>query len=482
MAIAIVILILVVLTVVFHFASPWYFTPIASNWTTIDTTIDITFWVTGIVFILVNLFLAYCVYRFRFKKSQKAAYEPENRKLEIWLSVITTIGVVAMLAPGLWVWNDFVHPPDDAYEVEVIGQQWTWTYRFPGEDGKLGKADNQLISVNNPFGLSEDDPYGADDILINSNELHLPVDKPVKILQRSKDVLHNFSIPQFRVKMDLVPGLTSYFWFTPTKTGTYEIFCQELCGVAHYLMRGKIVVEQQQEFEQWLQQQPTFIASIENRTVDLVAGEAQYQICVSCHGVNGEGMQALNGPAISNLSPWYLKRQLVYFKHKIRGDETKDPVGAPMAAIAQTLVDEQQINNLVAYIEQLPDPQQISLTEANSERGETLYKNCGLCHGANGEGNYALSAPRLAGQHDWYLKRQLQNFSDNIRGAHPQDMFGNQMLLMVKSLKTDKDLDDIVAYIGTLSADSKNVGNQSPTLSESSATELFASEQIKEDE
>ncbi|TKB44899.1 cytochrome c oxidase subunit II [Thalassotalea mangrovi] len=463
MAIAIVILILVVLTVVFHFVSPWWFTPIASNWTFIDTTIDITFWVTGIVFILVNVFLAYCVYRYRYKKSQQAAYEPENRKLEIWLSVITTIGVIAMLAPGLWVWSEFINPPEDAHEVEVIGQQWSWTYRFPGEDGILGKADSQLINVDNPFGISADDPNGYDDILINSNELHLPVNKPVKLLQRSKDVLHNFSIPQFRVKMDLVPGLTSYFWFTPTKAGTYEIFCQELCGVAHYLMRGSIVVEEQADFEQWLQQQPTFLASRQHQQADLVAGKAQYQMCTSCHGSEGQGVESLNGPAISHLAPWYIKRQLVYFKHKIRGDQSSDPIGAPMAAIAQTLVDEQQIKNLIAYIEQLPKPNKVSIAQGNIEKGKSLYKNCGLCHGSDGQGNYALNAPRLAGQHDWYLKRQLQNFSERVRGAHPQDMFGNQMLLMVKSLKNEQDLNNIVAYIGSLPfSGSSQVQNSQP--------------------
>src|SRR3990172_8622520 len=126
MPLAVVLVLLVVATIIFHFASPWWFTPIASNWGTIDTTVDITFWVTGIVFIAVNLFLAYVIIRYRHKKGTVARYEPENKKLEIWLTGITAVGVAAMLAPGLFVWADFVDVPEDAIEVEVVGQQWRW--------------------------------------------------------------------------------------------------------------------------------------------------------------------------------------------------------------------------------------------------------------------------------------------------------------------------------------------------------------------
>lgn len=111
MALAVVIFLLVIGSVIFHFASPWWFTDIAADWGAIDFTIDVTFWVTGIVFISLNLFLAYCVYKYRHKEGQKAAYEPENHRLEVWLSVITTVGVVTMLAPGLFVWASIVTPP-----------------------------------------------------------------------------------------------------------------------------------------------------------------------------------------------------------------------------------------------------------------------------------------------------------------------------------------------------------------------------------
>lgn len=132
MVVAIVLILLIVGSVLFHLLSPWYLTPIASNWTTIDDTISITFWVTGIVFVAVNLFMAWAVIRYRYRKDRRAEYEPENKKLEWWLTGLTTVGIVAMLAPGLYVWAKFVDVPDDAPVVEAVGQQWHWSYRFPG--------------------------------------------------------------------------------------------------------------------------------------------------------------------------------------------------------------------------------------------------------------------------------------------------------------------------------------------------------------
>ncbi len=135
MAIAVVLVLLVIGSLIFHFASPWWFTPIASNWTTMDDTVILTFWVTGIVFIAVNLFLAWVIWKYRHREKQKATYDPENKKLEWWLTIVTSVGVAAMLAPGLFVWGKFVNVPEDAAIVEAIGQQWHWSFRFPGKDG-----------------------------------------------------------------------------------------------------------------------------------------------------------------------------------------------------------------------------------------------------------------------------------------------------------------------------------------------------------
>ena len=174
---------------------------------------------------------------------QTAHYEPENKKLELWLTVATALGVAAMLAPGLFVWSQFVTVPHDATEIEIVGQQWRWSYRLPGKDGRLGTSDVRLISDTNPLGLNPNDPAGQDDVVIDAEDLHLPIDRPVKVLLRSIDVLHDFYVPEFRSKMDMIPGSVTYFWFTPTRTGSFEALCAELCGIGHPMMRGRVVVQ-----------------------------------------------------------------------------------------------------------------------------------------------------------------------------------------------------------------------------------------------
>ncbi len=258
MIIAIALIILAAGSVLFHFMSPWWSTPIASNWGYIDNTITITFWITGIAFVLVVGFMAYCLIKFRNVEGRRADYEPENKRLEVWLTVITAIGVAGMLAPGLFVWNQYVSVPKDAAVVEVMGNQWQWNFRLPGEDGQLGTTAVRHISSDNPFGINPDDPTGRDDLLIEAGDLHLLLDKPVKVELRSIDVLHDFYVPQFRAKMDMVPGMVTYFWLTPTRAGTYDILCAELCGVGHHIMRGEVVVEAQEDYDAWLAELETY--------------------------------------------------------------------------------------------------------------------------------------------------------------------------------------------------------------------------------
>lgn len=260
--VAIVLLVVAIGSLVFHLVSPWWSTPIASNWGYIDDTITVTFWITGIVFIAIILFMAYCVYRYRYSEDRRADYEPENKKLEWWLTILTTLGVVGMLAPGLFVWKQYVTVPKGAAEVEVVGKQWQWSYRFPGQDGKFGKSDARFINDNNPFGVDPKDPNGQDDIVVEDPELHLPLGKSYKVLLRSTDVLHDFYVPQFRAKMDLVPGTVTYFWFTTTRSGKFDILCAELCGVGHHSMRGEVVVESVDAFQAWLNKQSTFAQSL----------------------------------------------------------------------------------------------------------------------------------------------------------------------------------------------------------------------------
>jgi cytochrome c oxidase subunit II len=258
MIIALVLVVIAVGSVWFHFVSPWWWTPIASNWGYVDTTLVITFWITGAVFVAVLLFTAYCVLRFRHQEGRQALYEPENKKLETWLTVATAVGVAAMLAPGLYVWHQFVTVPADATEVEIFARQWSWSYRMPGKDGRLGTSDVRNISADNPLGINPNDPNGKDDVVVDGDNLHLQIGKPVKFLLRSVDVLHNFYVPEFRGKMDMIPGAITYYWVMPTRTGTFDILCFELCGVGHSQMRSQVVVAEEAPYQAWLEQQKTF--------------------------------------------------------------------------------------------------------------------------------------------------------------------------------------------------------------------------------
>jgi cytochrome c oxidase subunit 2 len=163
-----------------------------------------------------------------------------------------------MLTPGLFVWANFVNVPDEATDVEVVARQWEWSYRLPGKDGRLGRSDPRLIGPDNVLGVDPGDPNGADDVIVEASELHLPQDRPVKVLLRSIDVLHDFYVPEFRAKMDMVPGMITYFWFTPSRTGEFEVLCAELCGTGHAFMRGTVHVDSQEDYLAWLSEQSTF--------------------------------------------------------------------------------------------------------------------------------------------------------------------------------------------------------------------------------
>lgn len=456
MILVIVLVLLVVGTVIFHFASPWWFTPLASNWGAIDSTITITFWVTGLVFIAVNLFMAFAIFRYRFHKNKKSHYEPENKKLEIWLTGITAVGVAAMLAPGLFVWDKFVNVPEDATTFEVVGKQWHWMYRFPGEDDELGLSDARFINDTNPFGLNPQDPAGQDDVLVFSNILHLPVGQSVEVLLRSQDVLHSFGVPQFRAKMDMIPGTVTHMWFEPTLTGSFDIVCMQLCGMAHHAMRGRVVVEDDASFQSWLSSHPTFAETRSPQPGDVHVGQTLYTVCAGCHGQQGEGNAALQAPRLSGLDSRYLERQLKYYKTGVRGAHEQDKSGQQMAAMTAGLADDNAIRDVTAYIGTLDSKPALATVKGDLRRGQSYYASCAGCHGAKGQGNYATNAPRLAGQHDWYVAQQIENFKLGIRGSHTDDLYGRQMIMMAKVLQNETAIADLVAYINSLESDTLN--------------------------
>jgi cytochrome c oxidase subunit 2 len=258
MVVAVVVAVLVLGSLLFHWLSPWWMTPLASNWGSIDNALIITMWICAVAFVALNLFMAWLIWRYRHRPGNRAHYEPENAGLEKRLTFWTGIGIAGMLAPGLIAWNQYVSVPKDAAVVEANGEQWRWSFRLPGKDGVLGTAGTAHITADNAFGIYPKDPYCLDDIVVESSELHLPINKPVKMVLRSRDVLHDFYVPEFRAKMDLVPGIVTYFWLTPTMRGSFDILCAELCGTGHHQMRGTVVVDDAAAYGKWLSEQMTF--------------------------------------------------------------------------------------------------------------------------------------------------------------------------------------------------------------------------------
>ena len=188
---------------------------------------------------------------------------------------------------------------------------------------------------------------------------------------------------------------------------------------------------------------------------DPMAAVADYVYCTTCHGSEGRGNQAVNGPWIAGLSPWYVTRQLNAFKAGWRGDHPDDHVGQAMYATAGMLDTPEEVAAAVAYAATLDaPPAPATLETGDAEAGEALYTaaNCGECHGAQGEGLKALGGPRLAGQNDWYLLRQLRLYRDGLRGYHADDAMGQQMAAAMEDVQGDDALTDLVAYINTLSA------------------------------
>ncbi len=185
---------------------------------------------------------------------------------------------------------------------------------------------------------------------------------------------------------------------------------------------------------------------------DIEAGKKAYATCVNCHGAEGEGNTTLNAPSLAGQFDWYLKRHLNYYREGIRGKEKGDVYGSQMAAMSLTLVDDAGVDNVVAYIGTFSSSKPAQTIQGDAAKGEALYAVCSTCHGAQGEGNVALNSPVIAGQHDWYLARQLKYYKNGARGANPKDLHGATMVGMAATLADDQAINDVVSYISTFPA------------------------------
>lgn len=253
-----------------HFDS--YNLPVASEHGVVtDTLFWITMGISVAAFVIIFIFMIVFVYAYQYKEGRKATFYPDNSYLEIAWTIIPAFVLAVLIFGGLRAWNDITSPASaDAEVVELVAQQFAWTVRYPGKDNTLGRVNYKLIdNFGNEFGLDLTDNKSFDDF--KSLELHLPKGKEILLKIRAKDVLHSVFLPHFRVKMDAVPGMPTHFKFVATKTTqemrdetgnpqfNYELACAEICGKGHFSMRMPVVVDTQEDFEKWKQEQETWL-------------------------------------------------------------------------------------------------------------------------------------------------------------------------------------------------------------------------------
>lgn len=205
-----------------------------------------------VIFVLWGIFFTYCLIRFRRGRNPIASradvghtssFVPDAAVLifELWLVFVFGLPIWAQVK------QDFPRAQDSQL-VEMVAEQFAWSFHYAGPDGLFGKRDPKLMSASNQLGLDSTDPAAADDI-VSLNELHSPIGKPTIVYMTSKDVIHSFFVPEFRVKQDVVPGMRTPLWYEPTKTGTFELVCAQLCGLGHYRMKGLVHVYTPEAFE-----------------------------------------------------------------------------------------------------------------------------------------------------------------------------------------------------------------------------------------
>jgi cytochrome c oxidase subunit 2 len=280
---------------IFCVASAWYYqnwmlgygphTAASEHGVALDGLFNTTLIFTGIVFFITQILLFWYSYKFQYKPGRKSLFLSHDNTLEIFWTAIPAAVMCFLVVKGLIVWNDTMADTNDEYiEIEAMGQQFNWLIRYPGEDNLLGERNYKLFTATNPFGQDWNDRKNHDDF--HPAEIVLPKGKKVRVRITAKDVLHNFDLPHFRVKMDAIPGLPTYFVFTPTTTTAeyrarlkevpeyqalsdeldpespplweafnYELACAELCGKGHYSMKRIVKIVEQEEYDRWVEEQ-----------------------------------------------------------------------------------------------------------------------------------------------------------------------------------------------------------------------------------
>lgn len=247
----------------------------------IDRMLAITFWLTFVVFIITHILLFVYAYIYRRRDGRKAYFYADNHKLEFIWTIIPAAVLTILVLYGTKVWREITQGEvsEEAITIELFAYQFGWKARYTGADGELGAHNYKLISATNDMGIDPEDPKSTDDMLVP--EVYLVVNKPVMLRLRARDVIHSAYLPHFRVQMNVVPGMPTQFYFTPTMTTeqmrrstgnfnfNYELACNKICGAAHFNMRMKFVVVEQAEYDAWLAKQKTYFKKPEVQTASL---------------------------------------------------------------------------------------------------------------------------------------------------------------------------------------------------------------------
>jgi len=231
----------------------WFPASISEHGPKVDSQFMITIIVVGVAFTAAQVGLGWVVFKFRDNADkQRATYSHGNNRLEVLWTVVTAVIFISLAVMGQRVWASLhLHSaPPGSYQIEVVAQQFSWNFHYPGKDNVFGKTDPNLIddSALNFVGLDDTDPNAKDDAVVST--LAIPVNRPVELILRSKDVTHSFFVPQLCFKQDLVPGMGIHVHFTANTIGKYELACAELCGMNHYKMKSYMLVLPQNEFDE----------------------------------------------------------------------------------------------------------------------------------------------------------------------------------------------------------------------------------------
>ena len=231
----------------------WFPESITEHGGAVDRQFMITIVVVGIAFAAAQIGLGWVVWKYRDSAAAtRATYSHGNNRLEVVWTVVTAIIFISLAVMGQRVWAALhLHAaPPGSYTVEVVAQQFSWNFHYHGKDNVFGRTDPKLIddSALNYVGLDDTDPNAKDDSVVST--LVVPVNRPVELILKSKDVTHSFFVPQLRFKQDLVPGMAIPVHFTVNKVGKYELACAELCGMNHYKMKSYMLVLPENEFSE----------------------------------------------------------------------------------------------------------------------------------------------------------------------------------------------------------------------------------------